>query len=467
MAQLRGGTTISGYIAYHEGNLTDEVIINRIKESGGEGSMINADMVDGKHADEFATANHTHSEWQQDASTTVKGVVKLNNTLTSNSITEAATAATVKTLNDLLSTKVNKSGDTMTDKLAILKNNITISDTLYSDGHLEVRTTDNSPASIGFHRVGKTAVALYHNALTKDQILRLRTSGGADISLIHDGWLGHNNGFNADMVDGKHATDFAPAGFGLGSPCVVATGDWNNYDMTGFYMGTALTNSPPALTGAHTWFYVAVRNHNSIWCSQEAIDFNGVSSWYRTKMNGTWGTWKRILDINNTGNTNGHFDTTATGPTGTARLNYSGYFFATRVYNAVYNDYAEYFEKGDELEPGDVVMLKEDSDKEEYVKTDCAYNKFVVGVVSDEYAHCIGGKGDGNDDEHYSPVGLAGRVRVKVIGKIKKGDLIVSSHINGVAMASQEYKPGTVIGKALENYDSNEVGKIRMLIFNS
>src|SRR3712207_6988787 len=38
----------------------------------------------------------------------------------------------------------------------------------------------------------------------------------------------------------------------------------------------------------------------------------------------------------------------------------------------------------------------------------------------------------------YIPIGLSGRVSVKAIGKINKGDLLVSSDIAGVAMKRSE-----------------------------
>lgn len=51
-----------------------------------------------------------------DASTTGKGIVKLNNTLTSESVTEAATPSTVKQLNDELQLKANKHSPNFTGK---------------------------------------------------------------------------------------------------------------------------------------------------------------------------------------------------------------------------------------------------------------------------------------------------------------------------------------------------------------
>ena len=88
----------------------------------------------------------------------------------------------------------------------------------------------------------------------------------------------------------------------------------------------------------------------------------------------------------------------------------------------------------------------------------------VVGVYSDSYGHCLGGTGS-NNEENFIPVGLAGRVDVKVYGKIEEGDLLVASLYKGVAMKADKYIPGTVIGKALES-NTDEFSKIKMLIMN-
>lgn len=144
----------------------------------------------------------------------------------------------------------------------------------------------------------------------------------------------------------------------------------------------------------------------------------------------------------------------------------SGEIRAARVFNSIYNDYAEYFEKenqNDFLDAGDIIGLSEETGK--YIK---AVNpKLIVGVVSDEYAHCIGGLGDGRDDLTHVPVGLAGRVNVKVVGPIHAGDLITLSDIPGVGKAVTTYVPGTVIGKALETNTQEGFKKVRMLILNA
>ena len=67
----------------------------------------------------------------------------------------------------------------------------------------------------------------------------------------------------------------------------------------------------------------------------------------------------------------------------------------------------------------------------------------------------------------YVPVGIAGRCLVKVIGRVKRGDLIVSSGTPGVGMALLYPSIdgiGCIIGKALENKDDNAIGKVKIQI---
>lgn len=139
---------------------------------------------------------------------------------------------------------------------------------------------------------------------------------------------------------------------------------------------------------------------------------------------------------------------------------------APKVYNAVWNDYAELFEKQDlDLEAGDILAWDETG----VVKADESTKGTVVGVYSDSYGHLLGGEANKTEAENlelFAPVGLAGRVNVKVKGSIHKGDLITTSDVPGVGCKASTYVPGTVIGKALESYTQDTIGKIKVLIMN-
>ena len=148
---------------------------------------------------------------------------------------------------------------------------------------------------------------------------------------------------------------------------------------------------------------------------------------------------------------------------------FPGVLTASRVVNAQYNDYAEFFERGEETEAGDIIALDLSSDEERYVKA-TPKNKVIVGIHSDEYAHIIGGEKGKTLEENlknFIPVALAGRVHVKVSGVVYKGDRIVISNGMpgiGVSLDNNSISDRQVIGIALENKYSIGTGKIRLLL---
>lgn len=145
---------------------------------------------------------------------------------------------------------------------------------------------------------------------------------------------------------------------------------------------------------------------------------------------------------------------------------------ANAVYNAVYNDYAEFFPRGEATEPGDIVALDLTSDHESYIKA-TATSKIVAGVHSDEYAMLIGGDkvDDGNyvekNIEKYIPVSLCGRVYCKCVGKIHRGDIIIVSDIPGVGRAKlpNDYVENTqIVGYAVDEDMNEEIRRVRIRV---
>jgi hypothetical protein len=70
----------------------------------------------------------------------------------------------------------------------------------------------------------------------------------------------------------------------------------------------------------------------------------------------------------------------------------------------------------------------------------------------------------GSDDTH-PPVAVNGRVPVRVIGPVKKGDRLVSAG-NGLARAGakNELSPFNVIGRSLENKTDDGEGIIEAIV---
>lgn len=146
----------------------------------------------------------------------------------------------------------------------------------------------------------------------------------------------------------------------------------------------------------------------------------------------------------------------------------TGVLTCTKVVNSVYNDYAELFPKGEETEPGDLIVLDLNSKEEKYVKSN-ENNYRVVGVHSDEYGHLLGGDDTTLEEnlKHYIPIALAGRVRVKFFGTAIRNEYVVPSAIPGVAR--MYYKdidsPESIIGILVEADDKqDEVRRLKIKI---
>ena len=131
-----------------------------------------------------------------------------------------------------------------------------------------------------------------------------------------------------------------------------------------------------------------------------------------------------------------------------------------RYYRILGADLAEIYQSTEKLVPGDVVSIDPAKDNA-IVKTKVAEDTMVAGVISTEPGVLM------NQDEKGYKLALVGKVPTKVCnegGAIKRGDLLVSASIPGYAKkAGDNPKVGTVIGKALENSDSQK-GTILVLV---
>jgi hypothetical protein len=152
----------------------------------------------------------------------------------------------------------------------------------------------------------------------------------------------------------------------------------------------------------------------------------------------------------------------------------AGSLTATAVYNAVWNDYAEFFPRGEETEAGDFVALDLNNIGEFYVKASKETSKS-VGIHSDSFAHLIGGVDapDGQDFVEYNlpkfiPVGLVGRVKAKIVGAIKKGDFVVISDIPGVGRKFDKEIDSCmdIIGMACESSTDMDIKRVKVKLGN-
>jgi hypothetical protein len=164
---------------------------------------------------------------------------------------------------------------------------------------------------------------------------------------------------------------------------------------------------------------------------------------------------------------NYNVDVTGTGHF-TGDLTVDGNITGAKVFNAVYQDVAEWVPASTHMAPGTVVVLNHEHENE-VMPSASAYDTSVAGVVSAQPGVLLGVPGDSK-----AQVATTGRVKVHVDatrGAIAIGDLLVTSDKPGMAMKSQPidlggvsiHRPGTVIGKALQPLASGE-GEILVLL---
>ena len=129
-------------------------------------------------------------------------------------------------------------------------------------------------------------------------------------------------------------------------------------------------------------------------------------------------------------------------------------------FNATYADLAERFEADTAYDAGTVVEL---GGEKEITAVQYELSEDVFGVVSDTAGYLMNAAA--GDDSTHPPIAVGGRVKVKVTGKVKKGQRLVSAG-NGVARAA---KPGeatafNIIGRALEAKTTDGTGAVEAFV---
>jgi len=128
--------------------------------------------------------------------------------------------------------------------------------------------------------------------------------------------------------------------------------------------------------------------------------------------------------------------------------------------NATYADLAERFESDTKYDAGTVVQLGGDK---EITAVKYELSDDVFGVVSDTAAYLMNAAA-GSDDTH-PPVAVGGRVLVKVIGSVKKGDRLVSAGLGRARAAKlSEATAFNTIGRALADKTDTGVGTVEAFV---
>lgn len=129
-------------------------------------------------------------------------------------------------------------------------------------------------------------------------------------------------------------------------------------------------------------------------------------------------------------------------------------------FQATYADLAERFAADDVYDAGTVVEL---GGEHEITAVIDELSESVFGVVSNTAAYLMN-QAAGEDDTH-PPVAISGRVQVKVHGKVKKGDRLVSAG-GGYARAAKkgEATAFNTIGRSLKDKTTDGAGTVEAIV---
>jgi hypothetical protein len=144
---------------------------------------------------------------------------------------------------------------------------------------------------------------------------------------------------------------------------------------------------------------------------------------------------------------------------GVGNIGSSSLYFDTvfaQATSAQYADLAENYLADAWYEPGTVVIL---GGEQEVTRSYQTGDSAVAGVISSNPAYKMN---SGLEGQNVATVALIGRVPCYVTGPVRKGQLMVTAP-EGRACACADPKVGTVIGKALQDFDGN-LGTIEILV---
>jgi hypothetical protein len=121
---------------------------------------------------------------------------------------------------------------------------------------------------------------------------------------------------------------------------------------------------------------------------------------------------------------------------------------------------AERFWADEELAPGTVVEL---GGSAEICAVSADLSENVFGVISTRAAYLMNSSAGSNAT--HPPVAMTGRVPVKVVGSVRKGDRLVSAG-DGQARAAQpgEATAFNVIGRALKDKLTTDAGMVEAIV---
>lgn len=235
------------------------------------------------------------------------------------------------------------------------------------------------------------------------------------------------------------------------------TGTWTvNGDTAG--NAFVITGNVRIIDAGPSYSYYGIFCDNYFYANGVAISFAGtysdsnVASFLPT-YNGNVGAVGSTCAFN--GN---RLSTGASGTAGTITGNWT--LTSGSRLNATYADLAERFEADDIYDPGTVVEL---GGNKEITAVKYELSEDVFGVISNSAGYIMN-SGAGNDSTHPA-VAVSGRVKVKVVGPVEKGQRLVSAG-KGIARAAKEGESNAfnTIGRSLEVKTTDGTGTVEAIV---
>ena len=191
--------------------------------------------------------------------------------------------------------------------------------------------------------------------------------------------------------------------------------DNSNTGLQTYCNNTFVKKAGDTMTGFLTLHANPTSNLHAV--TKQYVDTNFVTSTdaSNTYVKKAGDTMTGTLKIAGTTKAEGYLYAGSTAPTSTYRLNLDGYFYATRVYNAVYNDFADCLlpKRGltYEIAKNKIVSIVDNDTVDLADKGSTS----VIGVVSDSYAYLAGGSEEEIKNNKKLPICSAGYVWVDVV----------------------------------------------------
>jgi trimeric autotransporter adhesin len=288
----------------------------------------------------------------------------------------------------------------------------------------------------------------------------MNASNGAQAVFVQTNGLGHASQY---VINNASNTNVAVAA------------ETNGLGRAGMFYISNGSNSSPALQGRTVGVGSGVSGLTTGTGSAGTFDINNSGNSNDALFAATDGTGNS-MKLNHTG-ASGSIAVFQSGGSNVARIGKNGIGYFNGGTQASGADVAEMFEVEGEYttyEPGDVLVISESTDRT-VEKSSKSNSTKVAGVYATKPGVRLTERNIDENTDDLVPMGVIGVIPTKVClenGPIKRGDILVTSSKQGHAMKAipvivngvEIYPTGAILGKALENFDGAETGKIKVLV---